>query len=535
MIATDRATSCHLHVYMTLWMGFFLPNVFLFADEASLQDAPGEWHAQRPNILWIMIEDWSADLSCYGTPLVYTPNIDRLANQGIRFERAYTTSPVCSTSRSAMMTGFHQNYIRAHQHRTKDKQPLPYGIKPIPHLLEEIGYYTATMVGGKTDCNFTTSRKLFMGKHWRERKEGQPFYVQATFGGTHRSFVRDPERPIDADEVKLPPYYPDLPLVRRDWANGLETVQVVDRQVGQLLQQLEDDGLADNTIVFFIGDHGRCHIRGKQFLYEAGVRIPLIERWPKHIIPGSVSKELVSSLDICQTIVKLAGAKPAHDLHGHYLFGEDVTTREYVHFNRDKMDSTHDAMRAVRSERFKLIHNLMPERAYCQLNEYKERQYPILALMNVLNMQRQLNPVQARFMASRKPEVELYDLQNDPHEVNNLADDPAYAPRRGPRLASKREKPVKWARMVGKDSRTAAITCRCNPARAPDDPDRRGGGVARRGSRGPGEAPYGPESRRLPEPRCRSCPAAAPAGPGLSPGGCRADPRYARRLDPFAP
>jgi N-sulfoglucosamine sulfohydrolase len=266
-----------------------------------------------------------------------------------------------------------------------------------------------------------------MGKSWRERKKGQPFYVQATFGGTHRSFVRDPERPIDADKVKLPPYYPDLPLVRRDWANGLETVQVVDRQVGEFLQQLEDDGLADNTIVFFIGDHGRCHIRGKQFLYEGGVHIPLIVRWPRHIKPGSVSNELVSTLDICQTIVKLAGAKPSHELHGRYLFGKDLPARQYIHFNRDKMDNTHDAMRAVRGDRYKLIHNLMPERAYCQLNEYKERQYPVLALMNVLNMKGQLNPAQARFMAPSKPEFELYDLQNDPYEINNLADDPQYA------------------------------------------------------------------------------------------------------------
>lgn len=396
------------------------------SDDANLQDATGNWHGEKPNILWIMIEDWSVDLSCYGTPLVHTPNIDKLADEGIRFERAYTTSPVCSTSRSAMMTGFHQNYIGAHQHRTEDKKPLPYGIRPIPHLLQEAGYFTATMVGDKTDCNFTTSKPLFIGKHWKERKPGQPFFVQATFAGTHRKFVRDPERPIDADQVKLPPYYPDLPLVRRDWANGLETVQVVDRQVGQLLQQLEDDGLADNTIVFFIGDHGRCHIRGKQFLYEAGVRIPLIVRWPKHIKPGSVSNELVSSLDICQTIVQLAGAKPPHKLQGLYLFSQEVIDREYVHFNRDKMDDTHDAMRAVRSDRYKLIHNLMPERAYCQFNEYKERQYPILALMNVLNMQGKLNRTQALFMADTKPEFELYDLESDPHEINNLADDSQY-------------------------------------------------------------------------------------------------------------
>lgn len=397
------------------------------ADDSAQQDVTGQWHGQKPNILWIMIEDWSVDLSCYGAPVVQTPNIDKLAAEGIRFTRAYSTAPVCSASRSAMMTGFHQNYIGANQHRTADKKPLPYGIKPIPHLLEEAGYFTALMVSNKTDCNFTTPRDLFMGKNWADRAPGQPFFVQATFAGTHRAFVRDPQRPIDADQVKLPPYYSDVPLARRDWANGLETVQVVDRQVGEFLKKLEDDGLADNTIVFFIGDHGRCHIRGKQFLYDPGVHIPLIVRWPNHIKPGTVSTDLVSTLDICQTIVSLAGVTPTQKLHGEYLFGNHLASRKYVHFNRDKMDDTHDAMRAVRGDRFKLIHNLMPERAYCQLNEYKEQQYPMLSLMNVLNMQGKLNPVQARFMAATKPEFELYDLQNDPDEIHNLADDPQHA------------------------------------------------------------------------------------------------------------
>jgi arylsulfatase A-like enzyme len=407
---------------------FSLLSVFnLRAAPPGQQDPDLRWHGEKPNILWIMIEDWSTDLSCYGTPLVHTPHIDQLAREGIRYEWAFTTSPVCSTSRSAMMTGFHQNYIGANQHRTARKKPLPHGIKPIPQLLAEAGYYTATMAGKKTDCNFTTEKKLFMGTSWKNRKAGQPFYVQATFADTHRNFVRDPERPIDADQVKVPPYYPDLPLVRRDWANGLETAQVVDRKVGSMLRQLDEDGLAESTLVIFIGDHGRCHIRGKQFLYEPGVRIPLIIRWPKHIQPGSVSGELVSSLDICQTIVQLAGAKPGHPLQGKYLFGKDLPEREYVHFNRDKMDDTHDAMRAVRSRRYKLIHNLMPERAYCQLNAYKERQYPILALMNVLNIEGKLNPVQARFMAASKPEFELYDLRNDPHEINNLAGEPRQA------------------------------------------------------------------------------------------------------------
>ncbi len=422
-----HSTRRRLCFAVMLAVSFVVASSGSRADDASQQDPSNAWHGEKPNVLWILIEDWSTDLSCYGTPLVQTPNIDKLASEGIRYERAFTTAPVCSTSRSAMMTGFHQNYIGAHQHRTTEKKPLPYGIQPIPNLLQDAGYYTATMKGSKTDCNFATSRELFMGSDWRERAEGQPFFVQATLATTHRSFVRDPERPIDADQVKLPPYYPDVPLARRDWANGLETAQVVDREVGELLQRLDDDGLAENTIVVFIGDHGRCHIRGKQFLYDPGVHIPLIIRWPKHIQPGSVSNELVSSLDICQTIVNVAGGKPAHELQGIYLFGNDLSNREYVHFNRDKMDDTHDAMRAVRSDRYKLIHNLMPERAYCQLNEYKEKQYPMLALMNVMNMEGKLNADQARFMAATKPEFELYDLENDPHEIRNLADDAAHA------------------------------------------------------------------------------------------------------------
>ncbi|MFT5127226.1 MAG: N-sulfoglucosamine sulfohydrolase [Rhodothermales bacterium] len=176
--------------------------------------------AERPNILWISIEDWSPDLSCCGTKGMHTPHVDKLARQGIRYETAFTTSPVCSTSRSAIMTGFHQNYIRANQHREHNKQALPRGIQTIPHRFKEAGYYTALM-SWKTDCNFTpnTRSELFEGEDWSERKDGQPFFVRITFGGTHRSWHRDPQRPIDPKGV----YYPDTPFVRRDWANGMKS------------------------------------------------------------------------------------------------------------------------------------------------------------------------------------------------------------------------------------------------------------------------------------------------------------------------
>lgn len=396
---------------------------FAFAEPPQPNSAPAKRVDDRPNILWIAIEDWSADLSCYGTKGIHTPNVDKLASQGVRYNWAFTTSPVCSTSRSAMMTGFHQNYIGANQHREHNKQPLPHGIKPIPHLFKEAGYFTALM-SWKTDCNFTPNKRneLFMGEDWKERKPGQPFFARITFGGTHRSWKRDPERPIDTKDVELPPYYPDTEFCRRDWANGLEQMQLVDREVGELLKRLDDEGLADNTIVFFIGDHGRCHIRGKQFLYDGGIRIPMIMRWPGKVDSGQVNEDLVMSIDICSTVLKAANIKPPVKLHGKDLLSESIQQRKYVFAARDKMDETHDSMRAIRSKDYKLIQNLMPERPWCQYNRYKEGAYPMLAVMNVMNLKGELTPEQAVFFAPTKPEIELFDLRNDPHEVKNLAD-----------------------------------------------------------------------------------------------------------------
>ena len=408
---------------------FAIPLLVSFVSSMLIsEEVVGQTSGARPNILWITIEDWSADLSCYGTKGIDTPHVDKLASEGIRYERAFTTSPVCSTSRSAMMTGFHQNYIRANQHREHHKQPLPHGIKPIPHLFAEAGYFTALM-SRKTDCNFTpnTKSELFQGEDWSERKPGQPFFARITFGGTHRSWKRDPQRPIDIESVELPPYYADTPFVRRDWANGLEQMQLVDREVGAILKRLDDEGLADNTIVFFIGDHGRCHIRGKQFLYDGGIRIPMIMRWPGKVAAGQVSDDLVMSIDICATILEAARIQPPVPLHGKSLFSSEVRERKYVFAARDKMDETHDSMRAIRSRDYKLILNLMPERPWCQYNRYKEGAYPMLAEMNILNLTGKLTPQQATFLAASKPEVELFDLRQDPHEVNNVASDPDYA------------------------------------------------------------------------------------------------------------
>jgi len=386
---------------------------------------------QKPNIVWIMLEDWGYQLSCYGEPGIKTPHIDQVAAEGMRFTNSFCTAPVCSPSRSAMITGFHQNYIGANQHRTNgsgfEREPLPYGIRPITHLLEDAGYFTCFMATRKTDLNFTLDKPLYQGEDWGQRAEGQPFFAQLTFPGTHRRWKRDVERPISIDQVRLPPYYPQTDLAKRDWANGLESAQIVDRQVGEVLQRLEDEGLAENTVVFIIGDNGRCMPRGKQFLYDGGIQVPIIVRWPKNIDGGQVNDDMVMTIDISKTILDIAGVKTDYDLHGVNLFDGSTKDREYIFAARDKMDSTHDAMRAIRSRNFKLIHNLMPERAYCQYNNYKERSYPVLALLNVMNLKGELNHVQALFMAPSKPEFELFDLREDPWEVNNVVDDPAYA------------------------------------------------------------------------------------------------------------
>lgn len=409
---------------LNLLFAFFLLAHLQFS---CTQKAP----EQKPNIVWIMMEDWGYQLSCYGEPGIQTPNIDKFAEEGIRYTNSFCTAPVCSPSRSAMITGFHQNYIGGNQHRTQKpgftKQPLPYGIKPITHLLEKAGYFTCFMASRKTDLNFTLEREVFQGKDWSERKEGQPFYAQLTFGGTHRKWSRDPENPIDISSVKLPPYYPQSDLAKRDWANGLESAQLVDKQIGEVLQRLDDEGLAENTLVFIIGDNGRCMPRGKQFLYDGGIQVPIMVRWPAKVKPSQVNDNLVTTIDISITILDVAGIIAVHPLQGKNLLDKSTTDRKYVFAARDKMDETHDAMRAIRSKEFKLIHNLMPERAYCQFNRYKETSYPVLAELNVLNMKGELLPEQTAFMTATKPEFELFDIVNDLDEINNLADDLNFA------------------------------------------------------------------------------------------------------------
>jgi len=390
----------------------------LFAAAIVVADVGVAISQDKPNILWIVADDLGPDLGCYGNDLVYTPNLDRLASQGMKFTGMFTSTPVCSVSRSALITGMYPATIDCHQHRKQYKDSLPDGVKPVTEYFREAGYFVTNK--GKTDYNFTHDRnEMYDGTDWSQRKEGQPFFAQIQIALPHRPFQRDPEHPIDPDRVKIAPYYPDHKISRKDWALYLETVQQMDKQVGAVLDRLDKEGLSENTIVFFFGDQGRPHVREKQFLYDGGLNTPLIVRWPNKIKPGTSSGRLVSSVDLAPTSLKAAGIEvPAH-MHGYDIFGKKA--REYVFASRDRMDETVDRIRAVRSDRYKYIRNFYPERPYTQFNAYKKHSYPTLTLMQVLHKRGELTPEQAFFMAPQRPAEELYDLKNDPFEVNNLA------------------------------------------------------------------------------------------------------------------
>jgi arylsulfatase A-like enzyme len=383
----------------------------------------------RPNILWIIADDLGAELGCYATPLMRTPNIDNLASQGARFTRCFTTAPVCSPSRSAIMTGMYQTTINAHDHRSMTA--LPPDVKPITDYFRQAGYFTANLKKiapgleshAKTDFNFKVE-KPFDGDDFDELKSHQPFFAETQFFEPHRGSWapgKTLDYRVDPAKVELPPYYPDDPVVRKDWADYLDIIDYLDTKVATVLKRLEVEGLAGNTIIFFFGDNGRCHVRDKQWLYEGGLHIPLIIRWPGKLKPGSVRDDLVSAIDISATSLKIAGVALPTNMQGRAFLDPGVTPRKYIFGARDRCDETVDRIRSVRDDRYKYIRNFMPDRPYTQRNAYKERAYPALAVLKRLHAEGKLTPAQEIFMAPTRPLEELYDLKTDPHETHNLA------------------------------------------------------------------------------------------------------------------
>ncbi|MCF8379841.1 MAG: sulfatase-like hydrolase/transferase [Bacteroidales bacterium] len=389
----------------------------------------------QPNIVFIISEDICPDLSCYGRTDLSTPNLDSLASEGVRYTNAFSTSPVCSPSRSAIMTGLYQTSFGAHNHRS-DIGNLPDSIVPFTKLLRDAGYYTCNVVNPeygdeKTDFNFS-GENFFDGDDWKHRKPGQSFYAQISIYTTHRDkhwegIENMVEKPVDPYKIQLPSYYADHLVNRLDWARYLNSIQFMDVQVGKILERIEKEGLKENTVVIFIGDHGRCMIRGKQWLYDSGIKIPLIVRWPKQINPGTINENLVSTIDITASILQIAGVEIPEVMEGKAFIKLQEAIRDEIFAARDRCDGVVDRIRAVRTKEYKLIHNFLPEKPYAQFGHYKEFFYPSIHLHRVLNAEGKLTDVQKSFLAKTKPEFELYNIISDPEETINLASDEEYS------------------------------------------------------------------------------------------------------------
>lgn len=404
----------------------------------------------RPNILWIVAEDMSDNWSCYGETTIHTPNIDQLAAEGELFENAFVTAPVCSPSRSALITGMYQTTIGAHNHRSQNIKgkaggnesyyksfQLPEEVPFLPKLFKEAGYYTVignepdaaiyeavSQKPGKTDYNFEWDHNWYDSHDWQGRQPGQPFFAQIQLrGGKYRDI--EVENPVDPAKVKLPPYYPDDEVLRNDWAQYLNSILHLEQVVKDIMNRLEAENIADSTVIFLFTDHGISHLRGKQFLYEDGIKIPLIVKWPGVTQPETRRKDLVSHIDIAATTLYMAGIPLPEVIQGQAFYGEYYQPRTYIFAARDRCDETVDLIRAIRTERFKYIHNFFPFKPHAQPNQYKNRKI-IVQHMRKLYSDGQLKPQTARYFEPVRPIEELYDLQNDPFEMHNLARDTDY-------------------------------------------------------------------------------------------------------------
>lgn len=394
----------------------------------------------RPNILWIVAEDLSPDLGAYGVAAAHTPNLDRLASEGLRFSHAFAASPLCAPSRSALNTGMYATSIGAHHQRLPDAllPALPPGVEVISDRLRRAGYFTANVRTvapgvsgtGKTDWAFRYPGEPFDSDRWEELKGRQPFYAQVNFSEAHRPFT-SPRR-TDPAVVDLPPYYPDHPVTRDDWARYLDDVAELDRRVGLVLERLEREGLADNTIVVFLGDHGREMLRGKQWLYDEGLRVPLIIRWPVGFAApagyraGTVHGELVNLIDLAATTLAWAALPKPAGMQGRVLFGDRAEPpRQFVFGAASRSGEVYIRSRTVRSSRYRYIRNWNPQQPILASSAYRKMSVPGYALVAKLHREARLTPLQRVLVDPRAPE-ELYDVEADPHQLHNLAGSPAH-------------------------------------------------------------------------------------------------------------
>jgi arylsulfatase A-like enzyme len=413
-------------------------RTFLAGAAATLLAAPSRAQQQtkRPNILWIVSEDNNPYLGCYGDKLARTPTLDNLAKQGILYENAFSQAPVCAPSRFTIITGLYAtscapaNHMRASGH-------LPKGVRGFPAYLRDAGYYNSN--NAKTDYNAPIAMKDTWDEsskqaHWRKRRRpDQPFFAVFNHEVTHESSIFGKYPPLengtDPAAVRIPAYSPDTPETRRDRALYYDNMARLDDEVAMLLAQLQADGLADDTIVFYYGDNGGVLPRSKRFCYDSGLHVPLIVRFPQkwqHLAPappGSRIEAPISQVDYAPTVLSLAGVAPPDYFQGHAFLGPKAAPpQQYACSFRDRMDERYDMVRTARDQRFRYIRNYMPHLPWGQHVQYLWQQQG-MKVWERLYKEGKLNEVQRRFW-EEKPEEELYDLTTDPDEVRNLATSP---------------------------------------------------------------------------------------------------------------
>jgi len=389
---------------------------------------------ELPNILWIVSEDNSPMLGCYGDTFATTPNLDQFAKEGILYLNAFANAPVSAPARATIITGMYANSMGTHHMRSRYQ--IPVFIKKYPEYLRDAGYYCSNRL--KTDFNIAGNDKSIWDESsnkasYKNSKKGQPFFSIINITISHESSIHKVQELTrhDPTGVKLPPYHPDTPELRHDWALYYDKVENMDIRVGEILEELEKDGLAENTIVFYYSDHGGILCRSKRYLYDSGTHVPMIIRFPekfKHLSPGepgTKTDRIVSFVDLAPTLLSLTNIPIPEYIQGEAFLGkQQKNPREYAYLFRGRMDERIDMMRAIRDKKFKYIRNYMPHRIYGQHLEYLWKP-PSTRSWETEFLEGRCNPEQSIFWRT-KPTEELYDIIKDPWEVNNLASDPSY-------------------------------------------------------------------------------------------------------------
>jgi uncharacterized sulfatase len=389
--------------------------------------------ADRPNILWLTCEDIGPHMGCYGDPYANTPNLDALAAKGTRYLHAWSNAPVCAPARTTIISGMYPPSTGSQHMRSLTR--LPDGMKMYPQFLREAGYYCTN--NSKEDYNLAKPGEVWdesSGKaHWKNRRPGQPFFAVFNFTNTHESQIRArPHRFVhDPAKARVPAYHPDTPEVRLDWAQYYDNITDMDALAAAKLKELENAGLADDTIVFFYGDHGSGMPRCKRCPYDSGLHVPMIVYIPekfrdlasKDYGRGAKSQRLVSFVDLAPTVLSLAGVKPPEYMQGHAFLGEhEAPPQPFLYGFRGRMDERYDMVRSVTDGRYVYLRNYMPQLPAGQHVNYMFIT-PTTQVWKRLFDEGKLTPEQSQFWQKRPPE-ELYDLTSDPDEVHNLARSP---------------------------------------------------------------------------------------------------------------